>query len=94
MLDMNVHVHHGSHSLLDQGVPVGSQEVPGQLVATGVPADGADHIREVLQLHHLVPKALLHHPSDGGTGRRLVSDKKANWDLHAAPTRRACPAGG
>lgn len=68
---MSAQVRHGSHSLLDQGVPVGSQEVPGQFVAVRVPADGDEHVREVLQLHHLALEALLHHPADAGTGRSI-----------------------
>lgn len=51
--------------LLDQGDPVGSEEVPGQLVATGVLGNRHKHVREVLSLHHVTIKALLHHPADG-----------------------------
>lgn len=62
-------MHDGADSLLDQGVPVGLEEVPGQFVATGVPADGDDHVREVLSLHHLTMEALLHHPADRNKGK-------------------------
>lgn len=50
--------------LLDHGVPVGSEEIPAQFVATGVSADSDDHIWEVLRFHYLTVEALLHHPAD------------------------------
>lgn len=45
-------------------MPVGSEEVPGQLVAMGVLADRDDYVWEVLSLHYLTDEALLHHPAD------------------------------
>lgn len=50
-------------SLLDEGVPVGTQEVPGHLVAVAVHADGDHHVGEVLSLHYVPFEALLHHPA-------------------------------
>lgn len=57
-------------------MPVGSEEVPGQFVATGVSADGDDHVREVLGLHHLTLETLLHHPAD--RKRELIREDSGN----------------
>lgn len=62
------HLHASADWLLDHGVPVGSEEVPGQFVAMWVPADSDDDIWEVLSLHYLTTEALLHHPADMNRG--------------------------
>lgn len=54
----------GADWLLDQDVPVCSEEVPGHVVAAGVPADRDHHVREVLSLHHHIGEAVLHHPEE------------------------------
>ncbi len=84
----------GADWLLDQGVPVGSEEVPGQFVAMWVPGDRHDHVREVLGLHHLTMEALLHDPADKNKGKEKTeqnigenntredeerADREGNW---------------